>query len=28
VFFGLNSVDPTVGFTVGATYIFNAFRLP
>ena len=28
VFFGLNSVDPTVGFTTGATYIFNAFRLP
>jgi hypothetical protein len=28
VFFGLNTVDPTVGFTAGATYIFNAFRLP
>jgi len=28
VFFGLNSVDPTVGFMTGATYIFNAFRLP
>jgi hypothetical protein len=28
VFFGLNAVDPTVGFTAGATYIFNAFRLP
>ena len=28
VFFGLNAVDPTVGFTTGATYIFNAFRLP
>jgi outer membrane putative beta-barrel porin/alpha-amylase len=28
VFFGLNAVDPTVGFTVGATYVFNAFRLP
>ena len=28
VFFGLNTVDPTVGFTTGATYIFNAFRLP
>jgi hypothetical protein len=28
VFFGLNTVDPTVGFTAGATYIFNAFKLP
>jgi hypothetical protein len=28
VFFGLNSVDPTIGFTAGATYIFNAFHLP
>jgi hypothetical protein len=28
VFFGLNSVDPTVGFTAGATYVFNAFRIP
>ena len=28
VFFGLNSVDPTVGFTAGATYVFNAFKLP
>jgi hypothetical protein len=28
VFFGLNAVDPTVGITAGATYIFNAFRLP
>ena len=28
VFFGLNAIDPTVGFTTGATYIFNAFRLP
>jgi hypothetical protein len=28
VFFGLNTVDPTVGFTAGATYVFNAFRLP
>src|SRR5262249_60738252 len=27
VFFGLNTVDPTVGFTTGATYIFNAFRV-
>jgi hypothetical protein len=28
IFFGLNSVDPTAGFTAGATYVFNAFRLP
>jgi hypothetical protein len=28
VFFGLNAVDSTVGFTAGATYIFNAFKLP
>jgi len=28
IFVGLNAVDPTVGFTVGATYVFNAFRLP
>ena len=28
IFFGLNSVDPTVGFTAGATYVFNAFNLP
>jgi hypothetical protein len=28
VFFGLNAVDPTVGFTAGATYVFNAFTLP
>jgi len=28
IFFGLNSVDPTVGFTAGATYVFNAFKLP
>jgi Putative MetA-pathway of phenol degradation len=28
VFFGLNAVDPTAGFTVGATYVFNAFKLP
>ena len=25
IFFGLNSVDPTVGFTAGVTYVFNAF---
>jgi hypothetical protein len=28
IFFGLNTVDPTVGFTAGATYVFNAFKLP
>jgi hypothetical protein len=28
VFVGLTSTDPTVGFTTGFTYIFNAFTLP
>jgi hypothetical protein len=28
LFFGLNAVDPTIGVTTGATYIFNAFRIP
>jgi hypothetical protein len=28
VFVGLTSVDPTVGFTTGFTYVFNAFTLP
>jgi len=28
IFFGLNTVDPTVGFMAGATYVFNAFKLP
>lgn len=28
IFFGLNSVDPTVGFTAGFTYVFNAFKIP
>ena len=28
LFFGLTSVDPTVGFTVGVTYVFNAFTVP
>ena len=28
IFFGLNSVDPTVGFMTGVTYIFNAFKIP
>ena len=27
-FFGLNSVDPTIGFTAGFTYVFNAFTIP
>jgi len=28
VFFGLTTVDPTIGFTAGLTYVFNAFRVP
>ncbi|HKB09205.1 MAG TPA: hypothetical protein VKD69_01080 [Vicinamibacterales bacterium] len=28
VFFGTTSIDPTIGFTVGVTYVFNAFTLP
>ena len=28
VFFGLTSIDPTVGFTAGFTYVINAFTLP
>ena len=28
IFWGLNAVDPTVGFTAGATYVFNAFKIP
>jgi hypothetical protein len=28
IFFGLNAVDPTVGFTAGVTYVFNGFKLP
>ena len=28
VFFGLTSVDPTIGFTMGVTYVFNAFTIP
>lgn len=28
VFFGLTSIDPTIGFTGGFTYVFNAFRVP
>ncbi len=27
-FVGLTTVDPTIGFTVGATYVFNAFTVP
>jgi hypothetical protein len=28
VFFGLTTIDPTLGFTAGFTYVFNAFTLP
>ena len=28
VYFGLTTVDPTIGFTTGFTYVFNAFQLP
>jgi hypothetical protein len=28
VFFGLTSIDPTIGFTGGFTYVFNAFKVP
>jgi hypothetical protein len=28
VFFGMTTVDPTIGFTAGFTYVFNAFTLP
>jgi hypothetical protein len=28
VFFGLTTVDPTIGVTAGFTYVFNAFTLP
>ena len=28
VFVGLTTSDPTIGFTVGATYVFNAFKVP
>jgi hypothetical protein len=28
VFLGLTTVDPTIGFTVGFTYVFNAFQVP
>ena len=28
VFFGLTTIDPTVGVTAGFTYVFNAFTVP
>lgn len=28
VFFGLTSVDPSIGFTCGVTYVIDAFHLP
>ena len=28
VFFGLTTIDPTIGLTAGFTYVFNAFTLP
>src|SRR5262245_54100692 len=28
IFFGTTTLDPTVGFTVGLTYVFNAFTIP
>jgi hypothetical protein len=28
LFFGLTSIDPTVGLTIGATYVFTAFNVP
>lgn len=28
VYFGLATVEPTIAFTAGATYVFNAFTLP
>ena len=28
IFFGMTSVDPTIGFTFGVTYVFNAFKVP
>jgi hypothetical protein len=28
LFVGLTSVDPTIGFTAGFTYVFNAFTIP
>jgi hypothetical protein len=28
LFFGLTSIDPTIGFGTGFTYVFDAFRVP
>jgi hypothetical protein len=28
LFFGLTTVDPTIGFSTGFTYVFNAFTIP
>jgi hypothetical protein len=28
VYFGLTTIDPSIGFTVGFTYVFNAFQVP
>ena len=28
VFVGMTTLDPTVGFTAGFTYVFNAFTIP
>ena len=28
VFLGLTTIDPTIGFTAGVTYVFNAFTIP
>ena len=28
VFFGLTTLDPTIGFTTGFTYVFDAFKVP
>jgi hypothetical protein len=28
VYFGLTTIDPTIGFTTGFTYVFNAFTIP
>ena len=28
VILGLTTLDPTIGFTTGFTYVFNAFNVP
>jgi hypothetical protein len=28
VFFGTTTLDPTIGWTLGFTYVFNAFTIP